>query len=184
MHLVWWRKWKINKMFQALSLNVKILLLSLVLALVASTSGSLCYKWQENKYENLLTQQTSASDKVLSAVKDAAAAQVAEQLAQRQIDEQVQAAKDVTNLKERASALKENDRLGKLVDAGKRLHVSAKCPNSGSSNDVSKTPANTGLDVGTTVELSTTAGRNVLAIRAGIIKDQAALKAFQGAANK
>lgn len=171
-------------MFQALSLNVKTVLLLLMVTFASLASSTAAYKWQENKYENLLTQQASANDKALKVVNDAAAAQVADQLKQRLAAEETQAAKDKINLKDRADALKENDRLGKLVDAGKRLHVSAKCPNSGSSNDVSKTTANTGLDVGTTVELSTTAGRNVLAIRAGIIKDQAALKAFQDAANK
>lgn len=169
-------------MFQLLSLNVKIVLLLLVVAFASLASSTAAYKWQENKYENLLTQQASANDKALKVVNDAAAAQVAEQLKQRLAAEETQAAKDKINLKDRANALAENDRLGKLVDAGKRLHVNAKCPNSSSSDSVSKTSANTGVDDGTSVELSATAGRNILAIRAGIIKDQAALKAFQDAA--
>ena len=98
-------------MFSSLSLNVKIVLLSLVVAFASLASSTAAYKWQENKYENLLTQQASANDKALKVVNDAAAAQVADQLKQRLAAEETQAAKDKLNLKDRADALKENGRI-------------------------------------------------------------------------
>lgn len=69
----------------------------------------------------------------------------------------------------------ENDALQRRLDNGGRVRVRGKCP-------VSSVPATaraSGLDDGSPLELSDTAGRNVLAIRGGIQRDQIALKGLQ-----
>ncbi len=85
---------------------------------------------------------------------------------------------DLKHTKELKDAQAENDVLrGKLARGGGGVRVAASCP----ANPVS-VPAAAGaasVDHAGTVELYPEAGRNVLDVRAGIIADQAALKALQ-----
>ncbi|MEI9696051.1 lysis protein [Atlantibacter hermannii] len=83
------------------------------------------------------------------------------------------AALDAKYTKELADANAENDALRKRLDNGGRVRVKGRCP-------VQDNTAATGSmgDAGT-VELSDLAGRNVLSIRSGIIRDQKALRYLQ-----
>lgn len=85
------------------------------------------------------------------------------------------AALDAKYTKELADAQSETDALRRRLDAGGRVLVKGRCP-------VPATATGTGTasagDAGA-VELSDAAGRNVLSIRAGIQRDQTALKALQ-----
>ncbi|WP_313051804.1 lysis protein [Atlantibacter hermannii] len=83
------------------------------------------------------------------------------------------AALDAKYTKELADANAENDALQRKLDNGGRVLVKGKCP-------VQDNASATGSmgDAGT-VELSDVAGRNVLDIRSGIIRDQKALKYLQ-----
>ena len=83
------------------------------------------------------------------------------------------AALDAKYTKELADANAENDALRKRLDNGGRVRVKGKCP----AQDFTTSTGSVG-DAGT-VELSDTSGRNVLSIRAGIIRDQKALKYLQ-----
>ncbi|WP_312773329.1 lysis protein [Atlantibacter hermannii] len=83
------------------------------------------------------------------------------------------AALDAKYTKELADANAENDALRKRLDNGGRVRVKGKCP----AQDYTTSTGSVG-DAGT-VELSDVAGRNVLSIRAGIIRDQKALKYLQ-----
>ena len=74
--------------------------------------------------------------------------------------------------------LAENERLCVKVTAGdRRLPIAGRC-SSGSSN-LSGATSTARLDDGGAVELAGAAGRTIFDIRAGIIKDRAALKGGQ-----
>ncbi|CAM7647137.1 lysis protein [Atlantibacter hermannii] len=83
------------------------------------------------------------------------------------------AALDAKYTKELADANGENDALRKRLDNGGRVRVKGKCP----AQDYTTSTGGVG-DAGT-VELADVAGRNVLSIRSGIIRDQKALKYLQ-----
>ena len=113
----------------------------------------------------------------LAAISSAAAQQVTQALAKQQEAQQALAELDKKATKEMNDAKAENDRLRARLDAGGRVRVAGNCP----ANPVSVPAASGAAGVGHagTVELSPEAGRNVLDIRAGIIADQAALRALQ-----
>ncbi|MFU7766920.1 lysis protein, partial [Klebsiella pneumoniae] len=85
------------------------------------------------------------------------------------------AALDAKYTKELADAKAENDALQRKLDNGGRVLVKGKCPVSAST----KTAGAASMGDDATVELSAVAGRNVLGIRAGIQRDQTALKTLQ-----
>ena len=80
---------------------------------------------------------------------------------------------DAKYTKELADAKAENDALQRRLDNGGRVLVKGKCP----AQDYTTSTGSVG-DAGT-IELSDVAGRNVLSIRSGIIRDQKALKYLQ-----
>ena len=113
----------------------------------------------------------------LTAISNAATQQVTQALAKQQEAQQAVADLDRKHTKELKDAQAENDVLrGKLARGG-GVRVAANCP----ANPVSVPAAagTTSVDHAGTVELSPEAGRNVLDVRAGIIADQAALRALQ-----
>ncbi|HGP3782450.1 lysis protein [Klebsiella pneumoniae] len=85
------------------------------------------------------------------------------------------AALDAKYTKELADAKAENDALQRKLDNGGRVLVKGKCPVSAAT----QTTGAPSMGDDTTVELSAVAGRNVLGIRAGIQRDQTALKTLQ-----
>lgn len=85
------------------------------------------------------------------------------------------AALDTKHTMELADAKAENDALRHKLDTGGRVLVAGKCPVPATD----KTTPTGGVGDGTSVELSDTAGRNVLDIRAGIISDQQKVKYLQ-----
>lgn len=85
------------------------------------------------------------------------------------------AALDAKYTKELADAKAKNDALQRKLDNGGRVLVKGKCPVSAATQTTGA--ASMGDDA--TVELSSVAGRNVLGIRAGIQRDQTALKTLQ-----
>ncbi|ENP6475127.1 lysis protein, partial [Escherichia coli] len=85
------------------------------------------------------------------------------------------AALDAKYTKELADAKAENDALLRKLDNGGRVLVKGKCPVPSSA----ETSSASGMGNDATVELSPVAGRNVLDIRDGIIRDQTALRTLQ-----
>lgn len=85
------------------------------------------------------------------------------------------AALDAKYTKEIADAKAENDALQRKLDNGGRVLVKGKRPVS-TATQTTGTPS---MGDDATVELSSVAGRNVLGIRAGIQRDQTALKTLQ-----
>ncbi|HBX5221148.1 TPA: lysis protein [Klebsiella pneumoniae] len=96
-------------------------------------------------------------------------------IADMQVRQRDVAALDAKYTKELADAKAENDALQRKLDNGGRVLVKGKCPVSAST----QTTGASSMGDDATVELSAVAGRNVLGIRAGIQRDQTALKTLQ-----
>ena len=82
---------------------------------------------------------------------------------------------DAKHTKELADEKAKNDALQRKLDDGSRVLVKGKC----SVPAATARPRTSSLGDDATVELSSTAGRNVLRIRTGILSDQTALRALQ-----
>lgn len=135
------------------------LLLFLLAGTIAAGSMALYYRGNAIDYK---AQRDKASD----ALKRANATIDDMQVRQRDV-----AALDAKYTKELADANAENDRLRAKLANGSRVRVAGECKNETSS---AGSVGNAG-----TVELSPSAGSNVLDIRAGIISDQAKVRYLQ-----
>ena len=121
---------------------------------------------------------SAAHQSDLSAIISTANTQVRQALDKQQAAEQARAEIDARTTKEKANALAENEKLRADVAAGdRRLRIAGRC--SASSSNLPDTTSAARLDDGGTVELAGAAGRTVFDIRAGIIKERAALKGVQ-----
>ncbi|WP_334670743.1 lysis protein [Klebsiella pneumoniae] len=126
--------------------------------------------WLASHYHDNATEFKRQRDKVteqLSLAKDA--------IADMQTRQRDVAALDAKYTKELDDAKAENDALQRKLDNGGRVLVKGKCPVSAATQTTGA--ASMGDDA--TVELSTVAGRNVLGIRSGIVRDQTAMRALQ-----
>ncbi|EKT4474851.1 lysis protein [Pseudomonas putida] len=125
-------------------------------------------------------EQTALHQSDLSSITAAAAAQVHQALEKQQQAEQALQDLDTQLTKERIDALTENDRLRRAVsDGDRRLRVAGTCSTTTAAGDMPGTAGAASLGNAGSIELAPAAGRNILDIRAGIIADQAALKALQ-----
>jgi prophage endopeptidase len=166
-------------MFQLLSLRVKTALLLSVVVLACLAVGWLTYSWQQNKYETLLSKKELEYATALLTVNKAAADVAQAALAAQSVAQQQLAVLDKKATEQRSHDLAENARLNGLLASGGRVHVKGSCTPSQPAASVPKASGSSSVDDGSSVELSGTAGRNVLGIREGIVKDRAALKFFQ-----
>ncbi|HBZ5269337.1 TPA: lysis protein [Klebsiella pneumoniae] len=126
--------------------------------------------WLASHYHDNATEFKRQRDKVteqLSLAKDT--------IADMQTRQRDVAALDAKYTKELADAKAENDALQRKLDNGGRVLVKGKCPEPSSD----ETSGASGMGNDATVELSPVAGRNVLDIRDGIIRDQTALRTLQ-----
>ncbi|WP_198579848.1 lysis protein [Klebsiella variicola] len=140
------------------------IIIAVVICLVA------CLGWLASHYHDNATEFKRQRDKAteqLSLAKDT--------IADMQVRQRDVAALDAKYTKELADAKAENDALQRKLDNGGRVLVKGKCPVS-AATQTTGTPS---MGDDATVELSSVAGRNVLGIRAGIQRDQTALKTLQ-----
>ena len=148
------------------------------LALLVAIACFSTWKVDAWRYGKELTSLTAAHQADLTTISNAAAAQVRQALEKQQVTQKALAELDAKSTKEKASDLAENERLRADVAVGdRRLRIAGRC--STSSSDLPDTTSTARLDDGSTVELAGAAGRTVFDIRAGIIKDRAALKGLQ-----
>ena len=124
--------------------------------------------WAVNHYRDNAVTYKEQRDKATESLNLANATIADMQTRQRDV-----AALDAKYTRELADANAENDALRKRLDNGGRVRVKGKCP----AQDYTTSTGSVG-DAGT-VELSDVAGRNILGIRSGIIRDQKALKYLQ-----
>ena len=129
-----------------------------------------CLSWAVNHYRDNAMTYKAQRDKNVRELKLANAAITDMQMRQRDV-----AALDAKYTKELADAKAENDALLRKLDNGGRVLVKGKCPVPSSA----ETSSASGMGNDATVELSPVAGRNVLDIRDGIIRDQTALRTLQ-----
>ena len=129
-----------------------------------------CLSWAVNHYRDNAITYKAQRDKNVRELKLANAAITDMQMRQRDV-----AALDAKYTKELADAKAENDSLLRKLDNGGRVLVKGKCPVPSSA----ETSSASGMGNDATVELSPVAGRNVLDIRDGIIRDQTALRTLQ-----
>ncbi|MGT6650583.1 lysis protein [Escherichia coli] len=129
-----------------------------------------CLSWAVNHYRDNAMTYKEQRDKNVRELKLANAAITDMQMRQRDV-----AALDAKYTKELADAKAENDALLRKLDNGGRVLVKGKCPVPSSA----ETSSASGMGNDATVELSPVAGRNVLDIRDGIIRDQTALRTLQ-----
>lgn len=166
-------------MFQLISLRVKIALLLSAAVIIAVYSGLLCWHWQENKYEGQLASQLSSFNQTIAAVNVAAAKVANDAVAAQNESATKLAALDKQATEQKSHDLAENKRLTNLLTLGGRVSVNGTCTSNSSGSSLSKANSSSGVGDGSSIELAPTAGLNVLSIREGIIRDQAALKFFQ-----
>ncbi|ENB8926537.1 lysis protein [Escherichia coli] len=129
-----------------------------------------CLSWAVNHYRDNAIAYKEQRDKNARELKQATATITDMQQRQRAAD-----VLDAKYTKELANAKAENDALRRKLDNGGRVLVKGKCPVPASA----KTSSSSGMGNEATVELSSVAGRNVLGIRDGIIRDQTALRTLQ-----
>ena len=129
-----------------------------------------CLSWAVNHYRDNAITYKAQRDKNARELTLANAAITDMQMRQRDV-----AALDAKYTKELADAKAENDALLRKLDNGGRVLVKGKCPVPSSA----ETSSASGMGNDATVELSPVAGRNVLDIRDGIIRDQTALRTLQ-----
>ena len=129
-----------------------------------------CLSWAVNHYRDNAITYKAQRDKNVRELKLANAAITDMQMRQRDV-----AALDAKYTKELADAKAENDALLRKLDNGGRVLFKGKCPVPSSA----ETSSASGMGNDATVELSPVAGRNVLDIRDGIIRDQTALRTLQ-----
>lgn len=144
--------------------RVTAIISALVICIIA------CLSWAVNHYRDNAITYKAQRDKNVRELKLANAAITDMQMRQRDV-----AALDAKYTKELADAKAENDALLRKLDNGGRVLVKGKCPVPSSA----ETSSASGMGNDATVELSPVAGRNVLDIRDGIIRDQTALRTLQ-----
>ena len=149
----------------------------LVLALLAIACFA-TWKVDTWRYGKQVAELSATHHADLTAISNAAAAQARQALEKQQATQKALTELDAKATKEMTNALAENERLHADVAAGdRRLRIAGRF--SASTGNLSDASSTARLDDGGTVELAGAAGRTVLDIRAGIIKDWAALKGLQ-----
>lgn len=143
--------------------------------------GIACFStWKVDawRYGKQLTDLSASHQADLTTIANAAAAQARQVLEKQQAIQKALAELDAKATKEKMNALAENEKLRADVAAGdRRLRIAGRC--STSSSNMPDTAVAARLDDGGAVELAGAVGRTVFDIRAGIIKDRAALKGLQ-----
>ncbi|MGF6154046.1 lysis system i-spanin subunit Rz [Pseudomonas fluorescens] len=151
--------------------------LALALALIGAGAAG-AWQWQANKYEKKLSDQEVAHQADMTTIANAATEQARQALEKQQIAEQALAALDQKAQEDKTNALAENDkRRANVASGARRLRLAGSCSAGG--GNLSGTAVGASLGDASTFELAPAAGSTVLSIRAGIIADQAALKALQ-----
>jgi len=156
--------------------SVLLRILPYIAAALLGAAGT--WVWQANRYETTIASNEAARQADLARISAAGAAQARQAVEKLQRAEQALADLDQKSQKEKTDALTENENLRAAVASGaRRLRIAGSCRAGGSI--VPGTASTTGLGNAGAIELAPIAGRTILDIRAGIIADQAALKALQ-----
>lgn len=152
------------------------ILAAILLAMAVAFGGA--WQVQDWRMGKKLSEQAGLHKDDLAEITNAAADQVRIALTKQQAAEKTRDDLDAKATQEKTHDLAENETLRRAVaDGARRLRIAGSC--SADSGDVSSSASTTSLGNAGTVELTSIAGRTVFDIRAGIIADQAALRALQ-----
>ena len=157
--------------------------LAYIAALLIGATGA--WMWQANSYdaivagkEKIISDNKANYQADLTTIANAGATQARQALEKQQQAEQALANLDQKAQKEKTDGLAENEKLrAAAADSARWLRIAGSCRSGG--GDVPSPSSASSLGDASTVELSAAAGSTVFDIRAGIIADQAALKALQ-----
>jgi prophage endopeptidase len=156
--------------------SIWLRLLPYIAAVLIGATGA--WMWQVNSYATIIANNEASRQADLTLIDNAGATQARQALEKQQAAEQALANLDQKAQKEKTDALAENDNLRSAVASGaRRLRIAGSCSPCG--GNVSSTASTSSLGNAGTVELPYTSGSTVFDIRAGIIADQAALKALR-----
>ena len=148
------------------------------LAVLVGCSVFSTWKVDAWRYGKQLADLNMSYQADLTAISNVASAQARQALERQQATQKALAELDAKATTEKAHALAENEKLRADVAAGdRRLRIAGRC--SADSSNLPHTTSTARLDDGGTIELAGAAGRTVFDIRAGIIKDRAALMRLQ-----
>lgn len=157
---------------------VKLLIYIGVALALMGIGATGAWAWQANSYGKIVSDNKASYQADMTFIANAGASQARKALEKQQAAEQALADLDQKAQKEKTDAIAENDKLRSAVASGaRRLRIAGSCSPGG--GNVSSTASTSSLGDAGTVELTPVSGSNVLSIRAGIIADQAALKALQ-----
>ena len=150
----------------------------LALVVLLAIASFATWKVDAWRYGKQLADLNASYQAGLIAISNAAATQARQALERQQATQKALAELDAKATTEKAHALAENEKLRADVAAGdRRLRIAGRC--SAGSGNLSDTTSTARLDDAGTVELAGAAGRTIFDIRAGVIKDRAALKGLQ-----
>lgn len=151
-----------------------------IAAVLIGAAGA--WTWQANSYGLIIATNEANRQADLTLIANASAAQARQALEKQQASEQALEDLDQKAQKEKTDGLAENKTLRRAAaDSARRLRIAGSC--SASSGGVPGTAGTASVGDAGTVELSAASGSAVFDIRAGIIADQAALKALQAYVN-
>ncbi|WP_256659774.1 lysis protein [Pseudomonas sp. LS-2] len=151
----------------------------LVIALCVGSFAAAWF-WQANAYGKVIATNESSYQSDRTLIANAASAQARDALAKQQEAEKKLAALDKTATEQKDKANAENETLRRAIaDGTRRLRIAGTCSAGSGSSNVPKATGAAGVGNAGSVELSAATGRSVFDIRAGIIADQAALRAAQ-----
>ena len=157
-------------------MTIWLRLLPYIGALLIGAAGA--WMWQANSYGAIIATNEASRQSDLTLIANAGAAQARQAIKKQQAAQQALADLDQKAQKEKTDGLAENEKWRRAAaDSARRLRIAGSCR--AGSRDVSGTATSTSLGDAGTVELSAASGSAVFDIRAGIIADQAALKALQ-----
>lgn len=158
--------------------HLKLIGAAVIAVALFAAGATVAWVWQANAYGKVIATNEASRQADLASIAKAGAQQARKALAKQREAEQRLAALDQTATEEKVKANAENETLRRVVaDGARRLRIAGSCGASG--GDVSKATSTVGLGDAASVELTAAAGRAILDIRAGIIADQAALRAAQ-----
>ncbi|MFJ7792345.1 lysis system i-spanin subunit Rz [Pseudomonas sp. NPDC096950] len=156
--------------------SIWLRILPYMAALLIGAAGA--WIWQANSYGQIIAINEASRQADLATIANAGAAQARRALEKQQSAEQAVANLDQKNQKEKTDALAENEKWRRAAaDSARRLRIAGSCR--AGAGDLSSTTSTTSLGDAGTIELSAASGSTVFDIRAGIIADQAALRALQ-----
>ncbi|MEI7411076.1 lysis system i-spanin subunit Rz [Pectobacterium aroidearum] len=153
--------------------NWKIAAVSLVVGIIAG--GAFCWWIVSTSYDADIATLKTEHALVLKSVSDKATADSEAARSREHGFQQQIAALDAEHTKEREDAKRENERLRNDIVSGKRRVQFASAALATCEQSAGAVRSAGGMGNATAIQLSTTAGRNILDIRAGIKDDHAKL---------